>query len=366
MSKPTTRAALLRSTVVPSKDDGKELIAVKGDNMPPTELPSANEVHEAIEATLQAIVTSENAIEYARQKLAYQFELRHKLMLLTEPEGSVPYAHTLATSSTAMTDYLAKLAAEFAAATSPTRKSLSTAEATKYNATNYGRIRRALELFAHIEWAKANGMHAEFNTDKGRWNIAPACLIPPGWIGAGDLVFLPDGKTLRTTIELEADNKSAVYFISKPRMPMRNVSPSLSQFIYAMQFHVKAATNPTVDTSPAEGTPETAKRAARQTVAKTAETTAASDAPATDGNLDADKPANITNKTWACTQFANALVVAAKFLAMDDMTNFARGDIGDAAWNAMVDIVVAYDRLQGDADNGAQKKERVVKAKRAA
>jgi hypothetical protein len=255
------------------------------------------------------------------------------------PSGTVPMLQDLAgvKNRTAFHKYLNELVVEFSGPMLSKAKCTTNELMRAYNQQQkvYARVSRSLELIVHLAFMGLNT--SSFDVERGQWRILPAMLITAGFKGSDDLTSQP-------FIYLEADTRDEYYFISKPRQAAKAVAPSLTHLEYAMRSIVEATHNP------AAPTPEDAKRTPRQPVAKDGTTTTATDATATTSDddepgMDADKPANVTDQTYACAEFAKAVITAAKWANHDGMRNAKREDIGNAAFNSLMDLRTLCDRM---------------------
>jgi hypothetical protein len=303
-------------------------------------LISVEAAHDAIAEVLAAMADSETKLEYARQKLAYDLWLRHNAMQAVAPSGEVPMLQDLAgvRNRTKFHTYLNALVVEFSGPMLSKAKCTTNDLMRAYNLQQkvYARVSRSLELIVHLAFMGLNT--SSFDVERGQWRILPAMLITAGFKGSDDLTSQP-------FIYLEADTRDEYYFISKPRQAAKAVAPSLTHVAYAMYTIIEAAHNP------AAPTPEDAKRTPRQPVAKSGDTPA--DAPATDTasdddepGMDADKPANETERSWVCRQYAAAVNAAAKWVNHPGMVGATKDDVGTAAYNSSADIATLYDRMR--------------------
>jgi hypothetical protein len=211
---------------------------------------------------------------------------------------------------------------------------------------------RVLRLTCNLAWL---GLSKEaFDHDKGCWRVPPRSFIPPGH-QAQSLLFVGDGETatLRQFVYLEADSKGANYFANKANRAPLPINLSLDQFNLAVGEQIKASLSdaPVGDDVPTTPGEARARRRPRQTVA--------TQAPNTDANGNLAPTGKSDRAFYVATLNAN-LTASGKVLAVETLGIVTRADLTDAAWNALVDLALVFDRIQEvdmqNADNGKASK----------
>ena len=128
MARKTIRVALSETTAI--------VPANIGDNSGLTgHVPMPEDTHRDIQTTLDAIMSAETAVDFARQKLAHLLFDRHEQMVASKPAGSVPFAHDLAVDATRYGAYRDELILEFSVAEAEAVKLLRQNSGPRY-ATN--------------------------------------------------------------------------------------------------------------------------------------------------------------------------------------------------------------------------------------
>jgi hypothetical protein len=242
---------------------------------------------------------------------------------------------------TKFTKYLATMLVEFTGKQISVGKNTSAADrvTAAHQQKVRARLERALTLIIQLVFSGV-GLDA-FDTERGQWRIPSSMMILPDYEASVDLLKAP-------FVYLEADTKAGFFFIAREGFPPVAVTPSLTFVEKTVAAQIERAHNPLTPTVTDVGRKAQlpGSKASDKTAAAKAGDTTSSDASADDEpGMDADKPPTVTDQTFACEQFAKAVIMAEKWANHDGMRNAKRADIGQSAFNAITVLRTLQDRI---------------------
>ena len=273
--------------------------------------------HAAIEATLFLIRDNENAIEHARQKLAYQLLTRHLYLRATDP--TTPDLADLAMNAVLVSNgtklpngdrqpalfagYLSTLTTEFAGeSVAPTKQTTDEMRAAARNRTRMNtRLDRSLRLLCNISWLGQPNV-TRWDEETQRWFVPASAFVPHGWHPSGDMLIEPgsNGLKLREGVWLEPTEAQklscTIQKLGSNDTPQR-ITQSIDQLTHAVVSQIEAAHAGKTAEAAAATKAEAAKIAAEKARQTEARAAVPQRAPQMPGTRNASTPATDATPT---------------------------------------------------------------------